>query len=109
MLRLGAYLFPEAGVVIDGERVAEDLDRDLVVEPGDALHEVGGGVVAEVRGQVADAQSYSSSSSSSSAGSQSLGECVGCFVECGHLRERETEVRKEGEERELAVNFFLHE
>ena len=106
MLRLGAYLFPEAGVVIDGERVAEDLDRDLVVEPGDALHEVGGGVVAEVRGQVADAQSYSSSSS---AGSQSLGECVGCFVECGHLRERETEVRKEGEERELAVNFFLHE
>ena len=56
------------------------------MEPGDALHEVGGGVVAEVRGQVADAQSYSSSPY---ARSQSLGECVGCFVECGHLRERD--------------------
>ena len=87
MLRLGAYLLPEAGVVVDGERVAEDLDRDLIVEPWDALHEVGGGVVAEVRGQVADAQSCSSSSSSSGR-SQSLGERVGSFVECGHLRER---------------------
>ena len=56
MLSLVGDLSTEAGAVIGGERVAENLHAAAVVEARDALHEVGGRVVAEVRGEVADAQ-----------------------------------------------------
>ena len=78
MLSFCGYLFPEARVVVYRERVAEDFDRDCVVETGDALHEVGGRMVAEIGGEISDSQSPPTHS-------ETLGETVGGFVEGDHL------------------------
>ncbi len=80
VLRFFVDLLPEAGVVIRGEGVAEDLNAGPVVEPGDALHEVRGGVVAEVRRDVADPQTVS-------AGIKVVVILVGRLVQRRHLGE----------------------
>ena len=59
MLGLVLNLPPEAGVVVGGKRVAEDLDLVMPVEARDTLHEVGGRVIAEVRGDKANPQTTS--------------------------------------------------
>ena len=56
MLRLGGNLVSEACVVVDREGIAEDFDAGAVVETRNALHEVGGRVVAEIGGNVADSE-----------------------------------------------------
>ena len=54
VLGLAANLLPEVGAIVGGERVAEDLHPAPVVHPRNALHEVGGWVIAEVTRHVAD-------------------------------------------------------
>ena len=55
MLRLLCNFLTETGAIVGREGVAKDLYPALVVESRDALHEMGGRVVAEVRREVADA------------------------------------------------------
>ena len=57
VLGLARDLLPEGGAVVGLEAVAEDLDAAAVVHAGDGLHEVRGGMVAEVGAHVADAES----------------------------------------------------
>ena len=59
MFRLLLNFAPEAGLVAGRERVAEYLHLALCVEPWDTLHQVGGGVVAKVRGDIANAKATS--------------------------------------------------
>ena len=56
MLCLSGDLLAEVGAVVGAEAVAEHLHLVGAVEAGDALHQVGGRVVAEVGGDVADPQ-----------------------------------------------------
>ena len=56
MLGLLLYLTSEAGVVVRRKGVTEYLHISPAVVPRDTLHQVGGGVVAEVRGHVANPQ-----------------------------------------------------
>ena len=57
MFRLGGNLSSEASVVVGRKGVAKDLHVGPVVETGYTLHEVGGRVVAEIGGEIADSQS----------------------------------------------------
>ena len=56
VLSLRGDLGSEVGAIVRTEGVAEDLYVCLVVQAGDALHQVGRGVVAEVRADVAHPQ-----------------------------------------------------
>ena len=56
MICLCLNLLSERGVVARCECIAEHLHMGPVMQPRDTLHQVGGGVVAEVRGEVADPQ-----------------------------------------------------
>ena len=46
----------EASAIVGGEGITEDLDMGFVVKARDALHEVRGGVITEVRRDVTNPQ-----------------------------------------------------
>ena len=104
MLRLGGNLASEACVVVDREGIAEDLDAGAVVETRNALHEVGGWVVAEVGRNVADSEPT---------GKKILGEVEQRLVERCYLlrvskKERERERERERETEREREKHTLH-
>lgn len=56
MMSLGDDFHPEVCAVVGTERVAENLELLRVVHAWNGLHEMGGGVVAEVGADVAHTQ-----------------------------------------------------
>ena len=81
-------LLPEASAIILGERVAKYLHPGFAVEPGHTLHEVRGGMVAEVRGKIAHAKTTST-------GKHALGVGIRCLVQGTDLIEREPQPHTE--------------